>query len=315
HVLEILDAGYSDTGKAFVAMELIVGRRLSELMDQSRGLELSLAIDIIAQLAEALRGTHEAGIFHGDVKLDNILVCRRSGNAHFVKLIDFGVAGDIESSSTRQRFSMVCGTPSYMSPEQAAGETLDGRTDIYSLGVVMYEMLSGTTPIRGSHPRELLMRHRTAPPTPLRSNPRCAQLPPRIEAIVHRCLEKDPARRYQSASELLRELSFIQKRLQSVPRHTLGPPVIEVSGVRSTFAGLPRLTSFAAAAPANDPGEPLGALPLPVPSSVGKSGSRHVPNESRSAAARHASPGPAPSASDAKSHDVAARGPVRPSRK
>jgi serine/threonine-protein kinase len=249
-------------------MELIQGQSLSELMDQNCGLELPLAIDIAAQLAEALRATHHAGIYHGDVKPANILLCNRPNNDHFVKLIDFGVAGNIEPSRTLQRFSMVCGTPSYMSPEQASGETLDGRTDIYSLGVVMYEMLSGTTPIRGSYPREMLTRHRTVAPNPLRSNPRCAHIPPRIEAIVHRCLEKDPARRYQSAADLLRELSFIQMRLQSLARDALPETYSDVSMVRTSFAGLPKLTTFAAAVPANDPGRPLAGLPLPAAGST-----------------------------------------------
>lgn len=263
HVIEILDSGRTDAGKPFVVMEYIQGQRLSDLMDQNGGLDLPLAIDIASQLAEALRGTHKAGIFHGDVKPDNILMCRRQNNDHFVKLIDFGVAGDIEPSRVRQRYSMVCGTPSYMSPEQASGETLDGRTDIYSLGVVMYEMLSGSTPIQGTYPRELLTRQRTVAPRPLRSNPRCSHVPARIEAIVHRCLEKDPARRYQNAADLLRELSFVQSRLQNVLRETPGPQS-EVSMVRATFAGLPKLTSFATAMPANDLGRPLTSLPLPA---------------------------------------------------
>lgn len=264
HVIEIIDSGYSASGKAFVAMEHIQGQRLSDLADQNGGLDLPVAIDIALQLAEALRGTHQAGIYHGDVKPDNILLCRRPTNEHFVKLIDFGVAGDIEPSRTRQRYSTVCGTPSYMSPEQASGETLDGRTDIYSLGVVMYEMLSGTTPIRGNYPRELLTRHRTVAPKPLRSNPRCSHVPPRIEAIVHRCLEKDPARRYQTANDLLRELSFVQTRLQNITRETTPEPESGVSLVRPTFAGLPKLTTFATAVPANDPGRPIGVMPLPA---------------------------------------------------
>lgn len=263
HVVEVIDSGYSASGKAFVAMELIQGQRLSDVMDQNGGLELPVVIEVAAQLAEALHATHLAGIYHGDVKPDNILLCRRPTDATFVKLIDFGVAGDIDPSRARQRDSMVCGTPSYMSPEQASGESLDGRTDLYSLGVVMYEMLSGTTPIRGSHPRELLARQRTVAPLPLRSNPRCAHVPPRIEAIVHRCLEKDPARRYQSASDLLRELTFIRTRLQNVA-HQETSLKGGAGGARPTFAGLPKLTNFAAAIPANDPGRPLAALPIPA---------------------------------------------------
>lgn len=264
HVIEVLESGYSESGKAFLVMEHIQGQRLSDLMDQNGGLDLPVAIDIASQLAEALRGTHQAGIYHGDVKPDNILLCQRPSHEHFVKLIDFGVAGDIEPSRTVRRNSMVCGTPTYMSPEQACGEPLDGRSDIYSLGVVMYEMLSGTTPIQGTYPRELLTRHRTVAPRPLRSNPRCSHVPPRIEAIVHRCLEKDPARRYQNATDLLRELSFIALRLQNIASEATPAPHSEVGSVRATFAGLPKLSTFAAAVPANDLGRPLASLPLPA---------------------------------------------------
>lgn len=255
HVVQILDCGQLEGERAYVVMEHIEGSRLSDFLDQNGALELPLAINIALQLATALAATHRAGIFHGDVKPDNILLCNRNGNSTFVKLIDFGVAGDIETSDTPQRHSTVCGTPSYMSPEQASGETLDGRTDIYSLGIVLYEMLSGTTPIRGSHPRELLNRQRLLPPIPLRSNPRSAHVPPRVEAIVHRCLEKDPARRYPSANDLIRELQFVQTRVdtalraQSVP----APP----SNLRPSVAGLPRLTQLAAVVPANDLGRPI----------------------------------------------------------
>jgi serine/threonine protein kinase len=259
HVVQILDCGQLEGERAYVVMEHIEGSRLSDFMDQNGALDLPLAINIALQLATALAATHRAGIFHGDVKPDNILLCNRNGNSTFVKLIDFGVAGDIETSDTPQRHSTVCGTPSYMSPEQASGETLDGRTDLYSLGVVLYEMLSGTTPIRGSHPRELLNRQRLLPPIPLRSNPRSAHVPPRVEAIVHRCLEKDPARRYPSANDLIRELQFVETRMntalraQSVP----APP----SNLRPSVAGLPRLTQLAAVVPANDLGRPLKSFP------------------------------------------------------
>lgn len=278
HVVEILESGQTESGKAFVVMEHIDGLRLSDLLDQNGALELPIVINIAVQIAEALRATHHAGIYHGDVKPDNLLVCSRPDNGHFVKLIDFGVAGDIEPTHTYQRNSMVCGTPTYMSPEQASGETLDGRTDFYSLGVVLYEMLSGTTPIRGSYPRELLIRHRTMAPLPLRSNPRCAHVPPRVEAIVHRCLEKDPSRRYQSATDLLRELTFVQGRLAAkeqaaiasvtplaaVPSTAVPPAAVPAVAARASFAGLPKLANFSAAVPANDPGRPLTALPLPA---------------------------------------------------
>lgn len=290
HVIKVLNRGHLETGSAFIVLEYVDGRRLSDLLDQDGALELPVAIDIAIQIADALQATHQSGVFHGDVKPENILLCKQANNPHFVKLIDFGVAGDIEPRPTSQRSGFVCGTPSYMSPEQAYGESLDGRTDLYSLGIVLYEMLSGSPPIRGSHPRELLQRQRSVAPLPLRSHPRCQHIPTRVEAIVHRCLEKDPARRYPSASDLLRELRFVRSRLETAysTAPSRGTPIEQVARqfarvacqaeasnatatpipesharpVRPAVVELPKLPKLAVAVPANDAGRPLASLPI-----------------------------------------------------
>lgn len=275
HVIEILDCGTLENDQTYLVMEFVEGQRLSDLLDKEGALELHVAVGIALQLAEALDSTHNAGIFHADVKPDNVLLCQRSGNPHFVKLVDFGVAGEIDPQPGKHRHSSVCGTPSYMSPEQVVGASLDGRCDIYSLGVVLYEMLSGITPIRGSHARELLGRQRTMAPVPLRSQARCVNVPPRLEAIVHRCLEKDPARRYQTASDLVRELQFIQSRLATTshPPSRRQPIAARPEGVH--FSKLPKLMT---AAPANELGAPLNRLSFsPVSESTPRPGalSRH----------------------------------------
>lgn len=257
HVIEVLDCGTLENDQTYMVMEYVDGQRLSDLLDKDGALDLHVAVAIALQIAEALDGTHSAGVFHADVKPDNVLLCDRPGNPYFVKLVDFGVAGGIDPAPSKHRYSSVCGTPSYMSPEQVVGASLDGRCDIYSLGVVLYEMLSGITPIRGSHARELLGRQRTMAPTPLRSQARCTNVPPRLEAIVHRCLEKDPARRYQTAADLVRELRFIQSRLvaQSHP-----PSRRQLIGPRPSLVHLPKLTTLMAASPANELGAPLANL-------------------------------------------------------
>jgi serine/threonine protein kinase len=262
HVIEVLDCGTFDNGHPYMVMEFVEGQRLSDLLDKDGALELSTAVGIALQIAAGLDGTHAAGIFHADIKPDNVLLCQRPGNPYFVKLVDFGVAGHIDQTMSNQRHSLVCGTPSYMSPEQVVGASLDGRCDVYSLGVVLYEMLSGLTPIRGSHARELLGRQRTMAPVPLRSQPRCANVPPRLEAIVHRCLEKDPARRYQTVADLARELRFIQSRL-TVPSN---PPSVETPLAPRTSVSVSRLsklTTLMTASPANEMGAPIASLPLP----------------------------------------------------
>lgn len=269
HVVEILDCGRLENGRAYFVMEQLDGQRLSDLLDEHRTLDLGAAVDIAVQLAEGLCGTHQAGVVHGDIKPDNILLCQRPTTAHYVKIIDYGVALPIEERPPTSRSSLVCGTPSYMSPEQAVGAPLDGRSDLYSFGVVLYEMLSGNTPIQGRYPGELLGKQRSSPPVPLRSRERCGHIPPRIEAIVHRCLEKDPARRYPSATDLLRELQFVQRRLQegvstgplsARPCAGYGPP---------RAVALPKVVPLMAAAPANDLGRPITSIPLSqIPSLV-----------------------------------------------
>lgn len=259
HVIEILDCGVLENDQAYMVMEYVEGQRLSDLLDQHGALELPVAVNIALQIAEGLDSTHKSGVFHADIKPDNVIVCDRPGNPHFVKLVDFGVAGEIDPTASTHRHSLVCGTPSYMSPEQVVGAALDGRCDIYSLGVVLYEMLSGITPIRGSHARELLGRQRTMVPVPLRSQARCSNVPPRLEAIVHRCLEKDPARRYQSAADLARELRFIQSRLATLRASTSPRPALHA---RQSIVHLTRQPGLMTAAPANELGAPLEALPF-----------------------------------------------------
>lgn len=265
HVVEILDCGVLENEHAYMVMEYVEGQRLSDLLDQNGALDLPLAVNIALQLAEALDSTHKSGVFHADIKPDNVILCERPGNPYFVKLLDFGVAGEIDPTTAPHRHSLVYGTPSYMSPEQVVGASLDGRCDIYSLGVVLYEMLSGITPIRGSNARELLGRQRTMVPVPLRSQARCSNVPPRLEAIVHRCLEKDPARRYQTAADLARELRFIQSRLTTLhtsPSHNPAPLA------RQNVVHLPKQPGLMTAAPANETGTPLDALPSATRSSL-----------------------------------------------
>ncbi len=262
HVIEILDCGRFESGQPYLVMEQLEGQRLSDLLDDFGTLDLRTAIDIAVQLAEGLCGTHQAGVVHGDVKPDNILLCRRPTTEHYVKIIDYGVASPMEERQSSARARVVCGTPSYMSPEQAMGASLDGRSDLYSFGIVLYEMLSGTTPIHGRHPGELLGRQRSIPPVPLRSRERCGHIPPRVEAIVHRCLEKDRERRYPNATDLLRELQFVQRRLSEGAVSI--PPTRPSAGYGPVRAvPLPKLVPLMTAAPANDMGGPVTSLPLP----------------------------------------------------
>jgi eukaryotic-like serine/threonine-protein kinase len=205
-------------GVDYIAMEYIRGETLGELAP-SPGMELSLALDYASQVASALAAAHAAGITHRDVKPANIMVAK-SG---LVKLLDFGIAlieqPELDASATTSTMAFltrpgtVVGTLAYMSPEQAHGGGVGPRSDIFSLGVVLYQMFTGTLPFQAGSQVGLLYEivHTPAPPLS-RMRP---ELPPALGRVVEKALEKDPEQRYQSAGELLQDLKEISRQLES----------------------------------------------------------------------------------------------------
>jgi eukaryotic-like serine/threonine-protein kinase len=205
-------------GVDYIAMEYIRGQTLVELVP-STGMELSLALDYASQVASALAAAHAAGIVHRDVKPANIMVTQ-SG---LVKLLDFGIAlieqPDVDPNATTSTMAFltrpgtVVGTLAYMSPEHAHGSGVGPRSDIFSLGVVMYEMLTGALPFQGVSQVGLLYEIAHTPaPALSRTRP---ELPPALGRVLQRALEKDPEQRYQSAGELLNDLKEISRQLES----------------------------------------------------------------------------------------------------
>jgi Tol biopolymer transport system component len=209
NILTIHDIGEIE-GKRFIATEFIDGETLRQRMKRG-GLSVQEVLDVACQVAGALAAAHEAGIVHRDIKPENIML-RRDG---YVKVLDFGLAklaeepssgGDREPAScdTEATPGLLMGTVKYMSPEQAQGLNLDARSDVFSLGVVIYEMLAGRHPFEGEDNSNVITSILKQEPVPL--SQMLPQLPPEIEEIVHRALAKDRARRYQSAEELLEAL-------------------------------------------------------------------------------------------------------------
>jgi Tol biopolymer transport system component len=220
NIVTIYDVGQSD-GTYFIATELVEGKTLRELMLQDRP-DLKIAVNMIGQIADALAAAHAAGIVHRDVKPENIMV-RPDG---YVKVLDFGLAKltepetmahEVDNSTLIQHTETgaVMGTAAYMSPEQALGHEVDHRTDIFSLGVVLYELTSGKHPFRGPTAAAtfdaLLNRE---PPPPVESNP---DISPQLERTILRALEKDRELRYQTASDLRAELKRWQRAQESSP--------------------------------------------------------------------------------------------------
>jgi serine/threonine-protein kinase len=195
NIIEVIDLVEDPIAGAYLVLELLRGPDLKARM--ARGpLQLESALHIGAQVADALSAVHQLGIVHRDLKPDNVILIERSGREDFVKLIDFGVAQISEEDATGIPF----GTAAYMSPEQGAGDRVDGRADVYALGVLLYEMATGRHPFPSETDNEYLLRH--ADDTPVRPSklvPR-RELPRALDTVILRCLAKSPDERYASAA-------------------------------------------------------------------------------------------------------------------
>ena len=189
------------TNRMYIAMELVNGRSLRAMMRDEAQLSVDRALDIARQLAAVLVYLHSKGVVHRDLKPENVLITPEGG----VKLLDFGIALD-EAARRLTWFglSSTLGTPDYMAPEQVNGRRGDVRTDIYALGTILYEMLTGSVPFQRGTAQAILKAKAAEDPPPPRS--RVSTLDPKIEEIVMHALERDPRDRYQRASELLADL-------------------------------------------------------------------------------------------------------------
>jgi len=207
-------AGVYDFGvhedRPYIVMEYVDGTPLNEIIDTSETLTPERTLRLLKQAADALAHAHSMKVVHRDVKPHNIMVCNTK-DGETIKLIDFGLARMIETEAKNNltKSGEVFGTPNYMSPEQCKGIAVDARTDIYSLGCVAYEMLSGKPPFTGDTPLQVLMRHITEPAEPL--NLGFAQEFVGLTHVVDRALLKDPSHRYQTAQEMLNDLELIGK--------------------------------------------------------------------------------------------------------
>ncbi len=201
HTIRVFDFGASDDGVWFMAMEHLEGVDLATLVDDVGPLPVARAVRLARQACAALGEAHDAGVVHRDVKPDNLFVCRMGDEADFLKMLDFGIAkieGSEEQSVTRAGW--VHGTPSYMSPEACSGARVDARSDLYSLGAVLYFLLTGSPPFTATSGTAVMLAHVNEIPD--RPSSHGVHIPRDLEAVVMRCLDKDPAMRFQSAREL-----------------------------------------------------------------------------------------------------------------
>lgn len=235
-IVDTLDVGTLPDGAPYFVMEYVEGETLAAMLDRDGSIELSRAVEISKQMAEGLDAAHAAGVIHRDLKPENVFLAPQPDGALFVKIFDFGIAKVARARKRLTYAGAVFGTPHYMSPEQARGDEVDQRSDLYALGVMMFEMFTGKVPFDGEDPLAVMSQHVDRVP-PLMSSLHGVSVPPVLEAIVSRCLAKDARDRYASANELLADLVSL--------------PIEELAAARASRVAAP--VSAATAAPAPTP--------------------------------------------------------------
>jgi serine/threonine-protein kinase len=208
NVIQITDFGELPDGSPYFVMEYLTGQPLSALAQKGGPLPAARAVRLLTQIAAGIGAAHRAGVVHRDLKPDNVFVLKSASGEDLVKLLDFGVA-KVAGSARLTRTGMVFGSPHYMSPEQASGQPVDHRADIYALGVVMYELFTGHVPFEADTFMGVLTKHMfMAPERFTEKLGPCRELGA-LEDITLRCLEKKPENRYASAEELIAEIEEV----------------------------------------------------------------------------------------------------------
>lgn len=243
NVCQIYDFGETEDGLLFLAMEFIDGPSLSSLLADEGRLKPDRAIRFIRQAGEALHAAHASGIIHRDLKPDNLMVARGRDGTEQLKVVDFDIARGTEEEGagvTRQGF--VVGTPEYMSPEQLTGDTLDARSDVYSLALVLFRCLSGRLPFEGTTAQELMLQRLTVAPLRLSQAAPGRTFPPGLDDILHQALSKLPDERPDSIREFVR---LVAESAEGSPGRSaaVAPPEDQATRVAPAGAGQREETS------------------------------------------------------------------------
>ena len=234
NVIDISDFGQSAEGLVFIAMEYLDGRDLGKMLKAERSIPWARTRPILMQIVKALRAAHASGVIHRDMKPENVYLVQREGRPDFVKVLDFGIAKIVnpdENDGPRlTQTGMIFGTPEYMSPEQAQGSPPDHRVDVYAVGCIMYQMLTGSVPFTADNFMGILTKHLLEPVVPLRKRRPDLDIPDDVEAVCLRAMEKDREKRWPDMDAFYRALGaagglpFEPSQVFSPPRASLKYP-------------------------------------------------------------------------------------------
>ena len=207
NAIQIFDFDRADEGVFYLAMEYVEGADLKAYLREAGRLDLETAADLAGQVLEALAEAHRHGIVHRDLKPENIMIVTSTTGDLSVKVLDFGLSKLIDvptvGASLHTHYGQIVGTPLYMAPEQGSGEDVDHRSDLYSVGLILFELLSGHSPFKGLSVPELLVKHVAAPPQPISEVHPELKVPADLEELLMRALKRQPEERFQSATEML----------------------------------------------------------------------------------------------------------------
>ena len=215
HIVSVFDFGRDDEGHYYLVMEYVEGRSLIKHIKACRGFLQERAVEILRQLLMAVGAAHAEGIVHRDLKPENVICAKGRTGGDFVKVLDFGLAKFVGDGAgvSLTRHGVILGTPYYISPEQARAEKVDNRTDLYSVGVMAYEMLTGRVPFRGSNAVTVINRHISSEPKPFAMVRPDLEIHPELEQLVLSLLAKSPSGRFQTAEETLEALARVREKL------------------------------------------------------------------------------------------------------
>jgi serine/threonine protein kinase len=225
NTVKVFDFGATQSGVLFLAMEILEGEPITRKLRREGCLEMVEALSYVQQILLSISEAHAKGIIHRDLKPDNVFLARVEGqDAPVVKILDFGIAKSIEGDNKIDQFETqdgtVFGTPRYMSPEQAQGKKLDARSDLYAVGVILYEFLSGRPPFMDEDAVVVMAKHIRERAVPLRRARPDRPIPRRLEKVVEKSLHKNPVLRYQSADEFEKALAACVPEVELLGRYT-----------------------------------------------------------------------------------------------